>query len=86
MFATAVISHSLSSQVTDNDIDHLLRIIKNKEHLNHNIISVDFGSYQSYKEMGDKSEHKIQLIIHVKTANLWESYRSYIFHHLGKYT
>ena len=84
VYAIAVVKHSLSSRVTSSDIDYLHRIIKSKDHLSHNIISVDRGSIQSYNEMGDKFEHKVQIMIHVKTANLWESSRSYIYHHLGK--
>ena len=84
VFATAVISHSFSSKVTESDIDYLLRIIKSKEHLNHNIISVELGSVRSYKEKGDKFEHEVQVMIKVKTVNLWESSRSYLYHHLGK--
>ena len=84
VFATAVISHSSSSQVTNDEINYLLRIIRSKEHLNQNITSVDLGSVQSYKENGNKFEHKIQLMVHVKTINLWENSRSYIHHHLRK--
>ena len=84
VFATAVISHSLSSQVTDRDINNLLRIVRRKEHLNQNIVSVDIGSVKSYNEKGNKFEHNVQMMIHVKTVNLWESSRSYIYHHMGK--
>ena len=84
VFVTAVISHSSSSQVTDSDINYLLRIIRSKEHLNQNIISVDLGSVQSFKENSSKFEHKVQLMVHVKTINLWENSRSYIYHHSGK--
>ena len=65
VFATAVISHSSSSQVTNDEINYLLRIIRSKEHLNQNITSVDLGSVQSCKENGNKFEHKIQLMVHV---------------------
>ena len=70
VLATAVISHSFLHQVTDSSIDYLIKIIRSKEHLNHNIISVDLGSVQSYKEMGDKFEHQVQLMINVKNVNL----------------
>ena len=65
-------------------INFLLRIIRSKEHLNQSIISVDLGSVQSCKENGIKFEHKMQLMVHVKTINLWENSRSYIYHHLEK--
>ena len=84
VFATAVISHSNSSQVTNSDVNYLLRIIRSKEHLNQNILSVDLGSVQSFREDGSKFEHKVQVMVHVKTINLWENSRSYIYHHLGK--
>ena len=86
VFATTVIGKTQSSQVSNAHLDALLSIIKSKEHLDRNIVSVNMGSVQSYQLQCGKFEHLVQVIIYVNTANLWESSRSYLFHHLGRDT
>ena len=82
VFATTVIRKTQSSQVSNA----LLSIIRSKEHLNRNIVSVNLGSVQSYQLQCGKFEHLVQVMIYVNTASLWESSRSYLFHHLGRDT
>ena len=84
VFATAVIEKSIASQVSEAEINALQTIIRSKEHLKRNIISVNLGSIQSYGPRDGKFEHLIQIVINVNTGALWEGSRSYIYHHLGR--
>ena len=86
VYATVVLEKTSESQVTNAEINAIQAIIRSKEHLNRNIISVNIGSVHSYQPRCGEFEHCIQIAIYVSTANLWESSRSYIFHHLGKHT
>ena len=85
VYATVVLEKTSESQVTNAEINAIQAIIRSKEHLNRNIISVNIGSVHSYQPRCGEFEHCIQIAIYVSTANLWESSRSYIFHHLGKH-
>ena len=84
VFATAVIGETVTSNVTNVQLNALLSIIRSKEHLSRNITSVNIGLVQTYQLGRGKFEHLLQIMIHVNTANLWENARSYIFHHLGR--
>ena len=84
VFATAVIENSNVRKVTEAEVNALHSIIRSKEHLNRNIISVNVGSIQSYGVHGGKFEHSIQIMINVSTGTLWEGSRSYLYHHLGR--
>lgn len=84
VYATAVIEESNASKITDAEIKVLSSIIRSKEHLNRNINSLNIGSIQSYEIQGGKFEHIIQIVLSVNTVTLWESSRSYIYHHLGR--
>ena len=86
IFATAIFGNSNCSQVGSSEISALSSILKSKEHLCRNISYVNFFNLQTFRLNSGKYEHSIQVEIDVNTANLWESGRSYIFHHLGKDT
>ena len=84
VYATAVFGKTFVSKITDTEIAALHRILGTKEHLNRNIVSLNLGQVQSYRQQDGTYEHLLQIMIHVNTASLWESSRSYIFHHLGR--
>ena len=84
IFATAVITNSKSSQVTSADIGALSSILKSKDHLCRNISYLNYGNLRAFRLDNGNYEHSVQIEIDVKTSNLWESARSYIFHHLGR--
>ena len=85
VFATAVIEKLNATKITDAEIQALDNIIRSKEHLDRNIISLNIGSIQSYELQGGKYEHFVQIALNVNTATLWESSCSYIYHHLGQH-
>ena len=84
IFATAVISNSNSSQVTPENISALSSILKNKDHLCRNISYLNYRSHGTLRLSNGNYEHSVQIEMDVKTGNLWESARSYIYHHLGR--
>ena len=86
IFATAIIGNSNCSQVSSVEISALRSILKSKDHLCRNINYVNFRNPQTFRLNTGRYEHSVQVELDVNTANLWESGRSYIFHHLGKDT
>ena len=83
--ATAVIDDSPNAALTNDDINSLAKIIGSKDHLVNNVANFNY-SYLSTKELRTKFKHTVGLVIHVKTCNLWEGARSYIWKHLGQDT
>ena len=84
IFATAVISNTNMCQITPFHYQGLQSIFFSKDHLSKNVSSINYGGFTAYRQNSGKYELLLQIIIDVKTANLWESPRSYLFHHLGR--
>ena len=82
IYATAVIDNSPNAALTNEDVGSLAKILGNKDHLVNNIANFEY-SYLSSKELRSKFKHTVGLVIFVKTCNLWEGGRSYIWKHLG---
>ena len=83
--ATAVIDNSPNAALTNEDIGSLAKILGSKDHLVNNVANFEY-SYLSTKELRSKFKHTIGLVIFVKTCNLWEGARSYLWKHLGRDT
>ena len=83
--ATAIIDNSPNEVLTNEDISSIVKILRNKEHLASNIVNIEY-SYLSTREFRQKFKHTVGLAIFVKTRNLWEGARSYIFRHIGRDT
>ena len=81
--ATAIIDDSPNEVLTNEDISSIVKILRNKEHLASNIVNIEY-SYLSTREFRQKFKHTVGLAIFVKTCNLWEGARSYIFRHIGR--
>ena len=78
--------YSNTNQISTVEVSALSNILRSKDHLCRNITRVNFGNIQTYRDHRGKFEHSIYLELDVNTANLWESGRSYIYHHLGRDT
>ena len=77
--ATAVIDNSPNNTLKNEDVNSIVKILKNKEHLANNIVDAEY-SYLSTREFRhQKFKHTVGLAIFVKTCNLWEGARSYIY-------
>ena len=83
MLPTAVFKNSPFSQLTRNNMNSLSDIIYSKEHLQRNIEDFKFGNVSTWKAENQKFDHQMQVIIKVKTVQLWESARGYLWKYLG---
>ena len=84
--ATAIFENSPNSNVMQDEIDSLVRFITSKDHLARNVNDVIYSILPS-RECGNQNfRHTVQVQINVKTANLWEGARGYIWKHLGSDT
>ena len=62
-------------------------IITKKENLNRNILNIEYRYLSTSREVrSNKFQHTVGLKLLVKTANLWEGPRSYIWKHIGQET
>ena len=48
-----------------------------------NMIQVQFGKMQNTEDQNNLYRHEIQTIFKVKTSQLWENARTYLWKHLG---
>ena len=84
--ATAIFENSPNSNVMQDEIDSLVRIITSKNHLARNVNDVLYSILPSTEFGNQTFKHTVQVQINVKTANLWEGARGYIWKHLGSDT
>ena len=82
VYATAMIEDSPYVTLVAEELDSLSRFIASKEHLLRNIADVEFVHLSS-RELRSKYKHTVEVKIHVRTANLWEGARKYVWKHLG---
>ena len=58
------------------------RFLTNKDHLLRNIANFKFNYLSSREFRLNKFKHTVEVEVNVKTANLWEGARSYVWKHL----
>ena len=83
--AIAVLDDSPNDTLTDDEFRSLTKILRNKDHLINNIANIEY-SHLSTKELRGKFKHTVGLVIFVKTCNLWEGARNYLWKHIGRDT
>ena len=71
--------------MTQSDADFVEGIVFGQNHLKGNISKLEFGQHFSRKFGQTDFKHSIELRIIVRTHNLWENARSYIWKHLGQF-
>ena len=80
MNATAIIDDSPNQTLTNHDDVHAsIKILTN------NIANIEYA-YLSSREFKKNFKHTIGLAISVRTSNLWEGARNYIWKHIGRDT
>jgi hypothetical protein len=81
--ATAIVETSPNETLANDELESIYRYIASKAHLIKNIAGAK-AQYLSSREFRHlKYKHTVGVKIIVKTANLWEGARSYIWRHLG---
>ena len=73
-------------QLDETDIKSLKNVLRSRDHLCRNVISITYGPVQTYREKSGLFKHYMQFIMDVDVSQLWENPRSYIYHHLGRDT
>ena len=81
--ATAVIEDSQNVTIENDELESIYRYIASKEHLIKNIADAQANHLSSREFRNFKYKHTVGVKIIVKTANLLEGPRSYIWRHLG---
>ena len=86
IYGTACIENSPFECVAQEELDSMMRFIMSKEHLKLNILHVEFSNLSTRQLNGGRFNHIIGLKLSVKTTNLWETPRSYVYRHIGQDT
>ena len=82
--ATAVIENSPYALFSNEEWESLKRFITSKEHLQKNVENITFCSTKSSEMCGGVCKHFVNIELAVKTKNLWETPRSYIWRNIGQ--
>ena len=86
IYGTVVFDNSPSHKLQQQNIDKLGNIIRSKDHLPKNIVTISFGDHRSWTLQDSRFKHEIPIMFRVNTSNLWQSARTYIWKHLGTST
>ena len=83
---TVIIEKSPFNLLAQEEIDSITRFIMQKEHMKKNITNIEYNLLPSRNSECGLFRHTISLRLSVKTLNLWETPRSYVFRHVGQDT
>ena len=83
IYAIGVFDDSPDKDLGMDAIASLFKLIKHKDHLENNVERIEWKHLSSREFRANKYKHTAEVIIHVKTASLWEGARSYLWKHLG---
>ena len=81
--ATAIVEDSPNDTLANDELESIYRYIASKDHLIKNIADAKAQHLSSREFRNFKYKHTVGVKIIVRTANLWEGARSYIWRHLG---
>ena len=83
VYCTATIENCPDSHLSDEYGHSIRRFIANEQHLVQNIVSAELQYLSSRSFRNNLHTHTVSVIMHVKTARLWESPANYVRKHLG---
>ena len=86
IYATAIFIDSPNEHLAMDAINSLSKLVKHKEHLENNIQNIEWKHLSTREFRANRFKHTAEVILHVKTASLWEGARAYINKHLGDET
>ena len=84
IYAEAVYDNSPSPNLTQDELESLGRFITNLEHLQRNIRNIVVDRTSSCGRSDGKYNHTANIRIFVRSENLWQSARSYLWKYLGQ--
>ena len=83
--ATVTIENSVNEVFSKGDFKSIENIVFAAKHLRENIVNLEAaGEMSSRQSRNGRFKLMLNLKLLVKTRNLWENPRSYIFKHLGQ--
>ena len=83
IYITASLKNSPHCRVDTTCQNSIFKILDSKEHLLRNIMKGKVEEIRATGANEGKYEHEVSMSIQVKTENLWEPARTYIWKHLG---
>ena len=83
VYCVATIENCPDANLNGDYGDSIRRFLTSEQHLAQNIVSTDLEYISCRSFRNNIYTHTVSVVIHVKTARLWESPASYIRKHLG---
>ena len=83
VFVTADFEDAPKDALDQADLRSLEGIIVRQTHLKENFAKLEYGQFYIIAH-GNRYKHTLEFKIFVKTRNLWEGSRSYIWKHFGR--
>ena len=81
--AIGIFEDSPNRDLGRDAVASLFKLIKHKEHLENNVENIEWKHLSSREFRDNRFKHTVEIVIHVKTANLWEGARAYLWKHIG---
>ena len=81
--AIGIFEDSPNRDLGRDAVASLFKLIKHKEHLENNVENIEWKHLSSREFRDNRFKHTFEIVIHVKTANLWEGARAYLWKHIG---
>ena len=83
VYCTAMVENCPDSHLNEEYRASIRRFLASEEHLVQNILSTEIEHISSRSFRNMLHTHTVSVILHVRTARLWESPASYVRKHLG---
>ena len=84
--ATVIIENSPYPTFVNDELQSMIRFLTQKDHLKRNIMHIEYN-HQSTREFRNNGfKHVVGLKVMVKTADLWETPRRYLWRNVGQDT
>ena len=83
VYCLATFENCPDSQLSQDYGDSLKRFLTSEPHLEQNIATAEFQHQSSRSLRNNMNVHTVSVVVHVRTAKLWESPASYVRKHLG---
>ena len=84
VYATVMFQNSPFEDLQQEEMESFSRCVKSIDHLARNITGIRVEGHCTQKSQNNRFEHAVQIVIGVKTDNLWECARNYLCKHLGR--
>ena len=84
IYGAATVDNSPFNSFAQEELDSVVRFITDKDHMKKNISHIEWKHISTRINEDSSFQHIIGVTLTVKTSNLWETPRSYIYRHIGQ--